>query len=342
MKALVYLGPNKMEMKEIEEPSPKKDQVKIKVGYCGICGSDLHGYTGESGRKIPPMIMGHEFSGVVVECGSEVTKFSVGDRVCVLPVRYCSECEFCLQGYENICKNRENLGVMDIDGAFTEYICMEEKFVYGLKDSVSDKAGAVIEPLSVSYHAVKNAQPIEGRNVLIAGTGTIGLLVLMIVKANNPNKIVVTDLSDERLRLAKEFGADIIVNPAKQDLGEELEKAGIKDDIELSIECVGATPTCQQTVDFVKIHGRIIWVGNAAKMVTINMQKIVTQELSVQGVYAFTAEDFQNALHMLERKEVPAEKIITRVVSLEETTQAFEELIHNPGNDIKVLVKVND
>lgn len=341
MKALVYEGPHQMPIREVPACTPKAGQVKIKVKYCGICGSDLHGYTGASGRKIPPMIMGHEFSGIVTELGEGVKKFKVGDRVAVQPVEYCGECEFCRNGSVNVCANRRGLGVLDVNGAFTESICVNEKFVYGLADNVSDEEGALLEPLSVAYHAVGHAKPIEGRNVLIAGTGTIGLLVLMLVKANHPAKIVVTDLSDDRLAMARRFGADITVNPAQQDLDQVLRDAGLRDNIHVAIECVGATPTCQQTVDFVKIQGRIIWVGNAAKMVNINMQNIVTRELSIQGVYAFTEEDFAGALKMLEEKRIPAKEIVSRIVPLEETTETFEELVKGASRDIKVLVDVN-
>ncbi len=341
MKALVYEGPRQMPIRDYPDCFPKPGEVKIKVKYCGICGSDIHGYTGESGRKIPPMVMGHEFSGVVTEIGEGVKKYKVGDRVSVLPVRYCGECEFCKRGAVNICANRENLGVLDIDGAFTEYICMDEKFVYGLADNVSYEEGALLEPLSVAYHAVGHAQPIEGRNVLIAGTGTIGLLILMLVKANNPKNIIVTDLNEDRLAFARAHGADITVNPLKENLDEVLTAAGIHKDIEVAIECVGATPTCQQTVDFVKIQGRIVWVGNAAKMVTVNMQAIVTQELDIHGTYAFTDKDFAGALKMLEDKRIPAKEIITRIVDFEDTVAAFEDLVKGGGKDIKILVEVN-
>ena len=341
MKALVYEGPRQMHIREYPECFPKAGEVKIKVKYCGICGSDIHGYTGASGRKIPPMVMGHEFSGVVTQVGEGVQKFRVGDRVAVQPVKYCGECEFCKSGNMNICANRRGLGVLDVDGAFTEYICMEEKYVYGLKDTVSDEEGALLEPLSVAYHAVRHAQPLEGRNVLIAGTGTIGLLILMLVKANHAKNIIVTDLSEDRLAQARSFGADIAVNPGTQDLDSVLREAGIRDDIDVAIECVGATPTCQQTVDFVKIQGRIVWVGNAAKMVSVNMQNIVTRELSVQGTYAFTEEDFAGALKLLEEKKIPARKIVTRMVTLDQTVEAFEDLTKGAGKDIKILVDVN-
>ena len=341
MKALVYEGPRQMPIREYPECFPKAGEVKIKVKYCGICGSDVHGYTGASGRKIPPMIMGHEFSGVITEVGEGVTKFKVGDRVAVQPVQYCGECEFCRSGNMNICANRRGLGVLDVDGAFTEYICMHERYVFGLADTVTDAEGSLLEPLAVAYHAVGHAQPLEGKNVLIAGTGAIGLLILMLVKANNAAKIVVTDLSEDRLALAREFGADIAINPVEQDLDAVLKEAGIRDNIDVAIECVGATPTCQQTVDFVKIQGRIVWVGNAAKMVTINMQSIVTREVSIAGTYAFTEEDFAGALKLLEQKKIPAERIVSRIVKLEDTVAAFEDLTKGAGKDIKILVDVN-
>lgn len=182
----------------------------------------------------------------------------------------------------------------------------------------------------------------QGCNVLIAGTGTIGLLILMLVKANYAAKIIVTDLSEERLALARKFGADITVNPLQQDLGKVLEEAGIRDNVHVAIECVGATPTCQQTVDYVKIQGRIVWAGNAAKMIEISMQNIVTRELSIRGTYAFTDKDFSGALQMLEEQRIPAKEIVTRIVKLEDTTDAFEELVKGAGKDIKVLVDVND
>ena len=341
MKALVYEGPHKMEILDYPMCEPKAGQVKIKVKYCGICGSDIHGYTGASGRKIPPMVMGHEFSGVVTALGEGVEHFKVGDRVSVLPVEYCCQCEFCKRGAMNICANRRNLGVLDVDGAFTEYICMNEKFVYHLPETVSDEEGALLEPLAVAHHAVSLAEPLAGNNVLIAGTGTIGLLIVMLVKAAGAGKIIVTDLSEDRLALARQFGADITVNPATQDLDAVLTEAGIRKNVHVAIECVGATPTCQTTVDYVKIQGRIVWVGNAAKMVTVNMQNIVTQELSIRGSYAFTADDFAGSLKLLAEGKLPAKEIITRIVPLEKATETFEELVKGGGKDIKVLVDVN-
>ena len=340
MKALMYQGARDMPLVDIPEPEPGENEVKISVSYCGICGSDIHGYTGESGRKIPPMIMGHEFSGRVTALGEKVTKFRVGDRVTVQPVMFCGTCEFCRAGNMNICKNRRGLGVLDVNGAFTEYICVEEQYVYLLPDHVDDYAGAMLEPLSVAYHAVKHIQPVGDKNIFIAGTGTIGLLILKLVRAFGAGRIVVTDLSDDRLSLAEKLGADITINPSKEDVALRLRQEGLTEQIDLAIECVGASSTAQQTVECVKIKGMVLWVGNAAKMIQVNMQQIVTRELTVKGTYAFTETDFKNALGLLAEEKIKVSDLITRIVPLEQTEEAMQSLLDHSADDIKILVKV--
>lgn len=341
MKALMYEGPRQMPLVEIPEPSPLAGEVKIQVRYCGICGSDLHGYTGESGRKIPPMIMGHEFSGVITEIGSGVTRFRPGDRVAVQPVKYCGHCSFCERGNVNVCENRRGLGVLDENGAFTEYICVEEPYVYPLADSVSDKEGALLEPLSVACHALRLAGSVKEKTVLVAGTGTIGLLLVMLLKAEGAGMILVTGRRENRLALARRFGADLAVNTRTEALSEALASAGLENGVDLAFECAGTTATCQQTVESVRIQGTMIWVGNADKLVTVNMQQIVTRELSIQGTYAFLEEDFSGALRLLERRAIPVLEIVTRVVPFDQVSAVFEELAQGGGNDVKVLVAVN-
>lgn len=183
--------------------------------------------------------------------------------------------------------------------------------------------------------------PIENNNVLIAGTGTIGLLIVMLVKAAGRCEDRRDRPERGQTQPCQKARADITVNPAVQDLDATLKEAGIRNNIHVAIECVGATPTCQTTVDYVKIQGRVVWVGNAAKMVTVNMQNIVTQELKIFGSYAFTEEDFSDSLKLLAERKLPASEIITRIVTLEHATETFEELTKGGSKDIKVLVDVN-
>ena len=338
MKALMYNNPHDLSVVDIAEPNPSSKQVKIKLKYVGICGSDIHGYTGESGRRIPPMIMGHELSGKVVSVGNEVTRFKIGDRVTVQPIMYCGKCEFCKQDLINICANRRGLGTMNINGAFAEYLCIEEKFVFSLTDNISDEAAAMMDPFGVVYRAVTQSMPIEGKNILIAGTGTIGLLILKLVKYYKPNHIVVIDLSDFRLNLARKYGADITINPKELDVDKVLKDSGIRDSIDLAIECVGISATAQNTVEFVRNKGTAVWIGNAAKMITINMQQVVTREVTIKGSYGFTEQDFSNALHFLEQGKIIIEDLVSKKISLEEAPLAFEELSKGAGEAIKILV----
>lgn len=338
MKALMYMGPRNMPIVEVDEPFPSDNEVKIAVKYVGICGSDLHGYTGESQRRIPPMIMGHEFSGSVVAAGKNVKRFKTGDRVTVQPVTYCGECEYCKQGLVNICANRRGLGVMDVNGCFAEYICMEERYVYPLADTISYEAGAMIEPLSVAYHAIAQVMPIKDKTMLIVGSGTIGLLILKLAKYFGARTVAVTDLNQDRLDVAKELGADMIINQKTQDLDKTLSAAGIRDTIDIAVECVGITPTAELTVEYVRIKGLVLWVGNAAKTVSINMPQIVTRELVIKGTYAFTENDFSAALGILAEGVFDISGLITSIVPMTETVTSFETLLKSDGKDIKILV----
>lgn len=342
MRALEYQGPWKMPEVDIPEPVPGSHEVKIRVKYCGICGSDIHGFTGASGRKIPPMIMGHEFSGTIEEVGSDVRKLRPGMRVTVLPYSACGTCELCESGYPNLCRSRRNLGVLDVNGAFTQFICVDEDLVYVLPDTVSDITGAILEPLSVAHHAVEAAKPLNGKNVLLVGAGAIGQLILKLIRLESPATIVVSDASDAHLALARANGADVTVNPATGSLDETLQKAGLRDSIDVAIEAVGITPTVQQTVDFVKNCGRIVWVGNADKMVSINMQSIVTREIHLEGSYAFTADDFSACLELLSSHKVDPMDIVTSVITFDEVTDMMTAMAEKKTEQMKVIAEIAD
>lgn len=342
MKALMYLGPRNMPIVDVEEPVPKENEVKIKVLYCGICGSDIHGYTGQTGRKIPPMIMGHEFSGRIVSFGRNVNKFRVGQRVSVQPINFCGRCPMCLHGDVQICRNRRGLGVMDVNGAFTDYICVDEKMVYPLPDTVGDMQGALIEPLSVTYHAVKKLLPLEGKTVLVAGTGVIGILTIQWLQAFHAARIIAVGRNDAKLEMAEKMGADIAVNTLQRPLADALHEAGLADGVDIAIECVGATATVQQTISSVRPKGTVLWLGNSAKIVETDMQKIVTSEIVVMGSYGFTSDEFGEVIQLVAEGRIHADALITRVVPFQEAPKTFDELADGASGDFKVLVKVTD
>ncbi|RLE79903.1 MAG: alcohol dehydrogenase, partial [Thermoprotei archaeon] len=240
MKAAVLKGPYDINVTDTERPEIGDDQVLIRVKRCGICGSDIHAYKGKHPDFIIPIIPGHEFSGVIEEVGSSVKRVKEGDRVVVEPLKVCGKCYYCRRGAYNKCTNLKVLGAQ-VNGAFAEYIAVDERWVYRLPDNVSFEEGAMVEPLAVAVHAVKRANHI-GNNVLVLGSGTIGLLLAQVLKIYGASEVIVTDIKDWKLNLAKEFGA-ITVNPLKDDLKEAIDRVTGGIGVDSSFEAVGNEET---------------------------------------------------------------------------------------------------
>jgi L-iditol 2-dehydrogenase len=338
MKALVYHGPEILKWEEIANVSPKEGEVLIQVKAVGICGSDVHGYMGITGRRIAPMVMGHEFSGIVAAVGAGVTTVKPGDRVAPYPVVYCGECEFCRQGNVHICLNKTAFGVLECNGAMAEYICVPDKLIFKLADEVSYAVGSMMEPMAVSYRGVNNAGDLSGKNVLIVGAGTIGLLALAIVKMRNPAKVFVSDLSDNRLAVASQMGADFAINPNSHDL-----QALVKEEtgglgVDVAFEAVGATPTVQQAMSALKVGGTAVWIGNSAKMINVNMQEIVTRELKVVGTFLYTLKEFGAVVDLLNSGKINVEPMISMETPMENGPALFAKLAKDPGPMIKVVL----
>jgi 2-desacetyl-2-hydroxyethyl bacteriochlorophyllide A dehydrogenase len=338
MKAIVYEGPNILNYKEVSDVSPKKLEVKIRVKACGICGSDVHGYLGLTGRRLEPMIMGHEFAGEVVELGEGVTQYQIGSKVAVYPVDFCGECEMCLQGDVHLCLNKRAFGVLDVDGAFAEYICVPEKSCFKVEETVPYAIGSLMEPLAVAYRGVGHAGDLTGKTVLLVGTGTIGLLALACVKMKNPAKIIVSDLSDNRLEVAKTMGADVVINPGKENFKEIIANHTMGKGVDVAIEAVGAAPTVQQAMSALTFGGIAIWIGNNKQMIEINMQEIVTRELKVHGSFLYGYKEFETVVELLNSGKLNVAPLISEEITLSQAPEYFEKLAHTPGNLIKVVV----
>ena len=342
MKAVVYEGPEIMTYKDVPDVFPKKNEVKLKVRACGICGSDVHGYLGITGRRIPPLIMGHEFSGEVVELGEGVTDLKVGDRFAEYPLDFCGECEMCKKGDVHLCLNKRAFGVLTVDGAFADYICVPAKVCFKLKDNVSYTVGSIMEPLAVSYRAVNHLGDIEGKSVLVVGAGTIGLLALACVKLKKPAKIYVSDMNEHRLEIAKQLGADVVLNPAKVDVAEYIMKETDGKGIEGVVEAVGVTATTKQSIDVLAFGGAAVWIGISAQHIDVEMQKIVCRELKVQGTFLYGFEEFRTVVGYLNDGILNIEPIISKEITLEELPAMMETLHKNHGDLIKVTVVHKD
>ncbi len=337
MKALVYHGPKELAWEEVPDIEIGPADVRIRVKAVGICGSDVHGYLGLTGRRNPPMIMGHEFSGVVEETGKSVSSVAAGDRVTVQPVQFCGTCSFCAQGLTNLCREKQLFGVLSCNGAMADCIRVPEHLIYPLPEQVSYEAGALVEAAAVAYRGVKTAGSLEGKRVLVIGAGTIGLLTASIARMRGAEQVFVSDLSDSRLKTAQAMGADVVMNPRNDNLKEIVADAA-GGGVDIALEAVGITPSAQQSIELVKTGGTAVWIGNSSYMIEIPMQEVVTREIRILGSYLYTHQEFGEVLEMIGSGAMNLQPMISLSADMSEGPELFRRLAENPGDLIKVLL----
>lgn len=338
MKALRYLGPERLEVQEVPIPVPEQGEVLIKVRACGICGSDVHGYLGLTGRRIPPVTMGHEFSGEVCQLGPDVKSVSVGDRVVVQPINFCGTCENCKKGLTMLCLNKRFFGVLSENGAMAEYVAVPEKLLYPIPDSCSFYQAALVEPYAVAYGGRLKAGDVAGKTVLVIGVGTIGVCALQLIKQMNPGKLIVSDLSEPRLQTALSLGADAAINSKQEDFLEAVKRVTNGEMVDVSIECVGVQSSANQSIQCLKVGGTTVWLGMSQKEMTINMQDIVCSARKVLGSFNYTHKEFGEVAAILASGQLNTDRLISRVVSLEEAVEIFPMIHKHPDDYLKVII----
>ncbi|MEA4898559.1 zinc-binding dehydrogenase [Bacillota bacterium Meth-B3] len=338
MKSLRFLGPKVLEVQDVGAPAPGAGEVLIKVRACGICGSDVHGWLGKTGRRIPPMTMGHEFAGEIAAVGAGVDAWKAGDGVVVQPINFCGECVNCRGGMTNMCLNKKFFGVLTVDGAMAEYVAVPQKLLYRLPEGCSYETGAMAEPYAVAYGSVAKCGGIAGKDVLIVGAGMIGLCILQMVKLHNPKSVTVADLSDRRLKKALDLGADFVINSAKEDALARIADCTDGLMMDLSIEAVGVEPTANLSVKALKVAGTAVWVGMSQREMQINMQDIVCSARSVVGSFNYTHEEFGEVVALLGSGRLATGELLSRVVTLPEAPQAFRDLLENPDDLLKIVI----
>jgi L-iditol 2-dehydrogenase len=338
MKALVFEGPWKMPLRDRPDPIPSAGEVVVTVRAAGICGSDVHGYIGSTGRRTPGVVMGHEASGVVALVGAGVSSVRVGDRVVLRSLLSCGRCESCLAGLPNVCLRRRGLG-MHLDGAYAERVLVPEALVAALPAEVSFDQGAMVEPLAVAMHAV-NITPIElmGR-VAIVGAGTIGLLTLLAARLRGAGRIVITDRSAHRLEMARALGADVVVDVEAGDPVAAVIAALEGRGADAVFEAVGSSPTVQQSVSMVRPGGQVTWIGNSEPRVELGMQDLVTKELTLRGSYAYgTDREFDRAIEALAAGRINVQPLIEKIAPLEEGSDLFRQMAEGKLPAVKVIL----
>ncbi|MGJ8724518.1 MAG: zinc-dependent alcohol dehydrogenase [Roseibacillus sp.] len=332
MKVLELSQPSVLKVCEREEPTLGAGEIRISVRACGICGSDLHGIDGSTGRRIPPMVMGHEASGVIESVGEGVENFAVGERVTFDSTVWCGECDYCREGRVNLCDDRQVVGVsceeFQRDGAFAEKLVVPARIVHRLPEGLSFEEAAFAEPVGVALHAVSRVKAVKGKKVVVVGAGLIGLLVIQALKRAGAAQVVAVDLWEERLALAKTLGAD------------EVELAGFfkGDDFDVAMEVVGAEASVQAAVRSVKKGGQVVLVGNLSPEVPFPLQAAVTRELDVLGSCAIAGE-YPDALEAIASGEILVKPLISASFPLEEGAQAFVAAAEKGA--LKVMVKPN-
>lgn len=339
MKAIVIDNPDKIEIREVPMPEVKEGEALLKVKYVGICGADLASYTGNQPFTTYPRIPGHEFSAEIVEIPANDKGFKKGDIVTCNPYFNCGECYSCERGFVNCCTDNQTMGVQR-DGAFCEYISMPVERIYSGK-GLSAKELALIEPFSISQHAVSRAAIRESDSVLVIGAGPIGLFALIAAK-QKCKKIVVADILDNRLSLAKEYGADAVVNTKNESLAEFTEKFTDGRGFDVCIEACGAPETFLGCIDSCAFAGNIILIGNGKRDTTFLHSVILKKELNIHGSRNALKDDFINNIDLVAEGKADVMKMVSGIYDMENATDAFEALRNNNGSLAKLLIKIGD
>jgi L-iditol 2-dehydrogenase len=341
MKALLLSEYSRLDVVDVPMPRPGPGDVLVKVQACGICGSDVHGYDGSSGRRVPPLIMGHEASGVVAAAGPNVTDLSEGEHVTFDSTVYCGKCQYCQRGEVNLCEFREVLGVATPDfrrqGAFAEYVVVPRRIVHPLPDDLAFSDAAMVEPLSVAFHAVKLSEVPASGTALVVGAGMIGLLVLQALREAGCSSIIVSDVDDTRLQLAKDLGATATINAKSADTVAEVRRHTSETGVDVALEAVGSTATIKTAIESVRRGGTVTLIGNIAPKVEIPLQVVVSRQIRLQGTAA-SAGEYPECIDMLARGKVNLKPLISMVAPLDEGAQWFERLHAREANLMKVIL----
>jgi L-iditol 2-dehydrogenase len=341
MQALVLTEYGHLEILERPTPQPGPGEVLIHVAACGICGSDVHGYDGSSGRRIPPIVMGHEAAGTVVSCGPGVRRFNPGDRVTFDSTLCCGECTFCARGQINLCDRREVVGVScgeyRRDGAFAEYIAVPERIVYPIPESLSFAEAAMLEPVSVALHAVAVSKLHGDETALVVGSGMIGLLTLQAALAAGCSRVFIADIDATRLELARSMGATEVIPYSGAALVRECLRLTQGLGVDIAFEAVGRDETVNVAIDCTRKGGTITLIGNVTPEVRLPLQKVVSRELRLQGTAA-SAGEYPQAIELASSGRIQVKPLITEVTGLDQGPRWFDRLHAREPNLMKIVL----
>ncbi len=338
MKALLLSEYRRFELADMATPEPGPGEVLVRVAACGICGSDVHGYDGSSGRRIPPIVMGHEAAGTVAAIGEGVRGFREGDRITFDSTVYCGECANCLRGDINLCDRREVLGVSCDDyrraGAFAEFVSVPARIIHRLPENFSFHEAALLEAVAVALHAVSLVPVRSDSSALVVGAGTIGLLLQQALRVAGCSRVFAADVDRTRLDLSEKLGvAKTLSANVPQEIAELTSSVGV----DLVVEAVGKTESINTAIDSVCKGGSIVLVGNISPAVTLPLQKIVSRQIRLQGSCA-SAGEYPKAIELMSSGAINVKPLISAVAPLDDGPQWFERLYNREPNLMKVVL----
>jgi len=339
MKALVFTAVGKVEMRDLPEPTPATGEVLVRVAATGICGSDVHGFLGRSARRKPGLVLGHETAGVVHSIGDGVDRALLKTRVSVNPLISCQRCEACSAGRHNVCSSWRLLGLDTIQGAFAEWVTIPARNVTPLPAEISDAQAVMIEPLANAVHLLSHTPQHAGMypTACIFGGGTLGAAILSVARAKGMRVIAAIEPNPARAAVARELGAENVLNPRTSDVAAELQRLTVGRGVDVGIDAVGLALTRQQCAAAVTRGGTVLLLGLEEGPTSFDFMDLIRREVRLQCSFGYAERDFAAAFDLVARKSVDYSRW-TEMLPLNEGQNAFEQLISNPGGRIKIAL----
>jgi 2-desacetyl-2-hydroxyethyl bacteriochlorophyllide A dehydrogenase len=334
--ALLYKGRD-LRIENADKPCPSDNEVLIRVKIAGLCGSDLHRYLGDRPVKNYPMILGHEFAGVVEKTGKDVQNIKSGDRVVANPFFTCDRCIFCISGHRNICQSRFCLG-QHVPGVFAEYVKVPDYGVWAISNHVPDEEAVMVEPTAVVLRAIKKCGSLIGKKVVVLGAGTMGLLITQLAKSSGA-EVIVSDVVDRKLDISKKMGADHIINAMHEDPVETVKKLTGGYGAQVVIETAGIPSTVEQAIEMVQPGGKVVLLGLSTKVAGIRPIDVAGKEINICGTVYYN-EEFGEAVGLINSKKMDFTNIISHALPLEQCQAGFE-MMAGGKEAVKVLLKID-
>ncbi|MDE7273627.1 MAG: alcohol dehydrogenase catalytic domain-containing protein [Lachnospiraceae bacterium] len=337
----IMTAPGKIAFQEVPVPETGNDQVLVKIRNIGICGSDIHVYHGKHPFTSYPVTQGHEVSGEIVELGKNITEFHVGQKVTIEPQVYCGHCYPCRHGKYNLCEELKVMG-FQTTGTASEFFAVDASKVTPIPETMSYEEGAMIEPLAVAVHGVKQVGDVTGMNIVVIGAGPIGNLVAQAAKGMGAAKVMVTDVSDLRLEKAEECGVDVCVNTRENDFGEAMIEAFGPDKADVIYDCAGNNITMGQAIQHARKGSTIVLVAVFAGMAEIDLAVANDHELDIKSTMMYRHDDYLDAIALVNDNKVQLKPLISKTFAFRDYLEAYQYIDANRETTMKVIINVQE